>query len=210
MQTLRPFALGFVLALVALVPSRARAEGPLVMEEPRSGLHLEVPGGCAVKPAGDAACASFAASAHQAERFAVVVHDGALLSYSVAMFADPEPGTGEERAQKVVKSLGDAETSIVTYGGQPFLRAELHPSNGAAVCFVTIDDRPEVGIVMFASEPALADAMRLHADEVMRSSHRPGPPVRPRRVKTLLWGLAIPLLLLARLARRHLLRPRSR
>ena len=204
MQTLRVAALAIVLGLG---PGIAHAEA---MDEPRSGLHLDVPGACQVKPAGDAACAGFEASAHQAERFAVVLHDGGLLSYSIAMFADPEPGADEERAQRVVKSLGAMESSVVSYNGQSFLRAELHPANGAALCFVTVDDRPEVAIIMFASDPTQADAMRTHADEAMHTIHRTGPLAHrsPRRLKAFLWAVLIPLLLLGRFLRRHFARRR--
>ncbi|MDB4945177.1 MAG: hypothetical protein JWP97_4711 [Labilithrix sp.] len=173
--------------LLALRASPACA-APLAIDEPRSGIHLEVEGACLVKPAprgeAGAACASFAASAHQSERFAVVLGPDGLLSYSVAVFAEREAGRGEERARRVATALGSAvvgEPEAVTAGGTRFVRAELQTVGGAALAYVSVDGRPEVALVLFASEPGRRALMLAGAEQAMGTVRwagaDPAPPV---------------------------------
>jgi hypothetical protein len=153
----RPAVVRLVLMLGA-IGSRARADGALAIDEAKSGLHLDVEGACQVRPAdgGGAACESFAASAHKSDVFAVVLGPNGLLSYSVAIFADREPGSGEERA----------------FGGQRFLRARLEMANGAALCFITADQRAEVAVIMFAADREALATVELKAEAAMRTVRR--------------------------------------
>ncbi len=177
-------ALVLVVLLVIGLARSARADGPLVMDEPKSGFRLDVEGGCQVRPAdgGGAACQSFAASAHKSDVFAVVLDDAGLFAYSIAVFAEREPGSGEERARRVSKSMGESVTASptrVTLGGQPFLRTHLAMTNGAAICFITADQRPEVAVIMFASDREALAVMEPKADAAMRTVRRTGAPVVP-------------------------------
>jgi len=167
-----------LLFVVGRAPS-ARADPPLAMEEPRSGLHLDVDGACQVRPAdgGGAACQSFAASADKSDVFAVVLNDAGLLAYSIAIFAEREPGNGEDRARRVSKSLGEsvaASPAPVTFGGQTFLSTRLEMTGGAALCFITADDRPEVVVIMFASDRDAIAAVEPKAEAAMRTLRRAG------------------------------------
>ena len=173
------FVPGWVIVAAALLGAvgTARAEAPLVMDEPISGLHLAVEGACQVRPAdgGSAACRGFAASADKSERFAVVLGPSGLLIYSVAMFAERERGVGEARARLVAAKMGDSVVgtpAAVTYGEQAFLRAELRLTGGAALCFITADDSAEVAVIMFASAPESLSAMAPAADAAMHTIHR--------------------------------------
>ena len=170
---------GVVAVLVMLLGTGldARADGALAMDEAKSGLHLDVEGACQVRPAdgGGAACQSFAASADKSDVFAVVLGPNGLLSYSVAIFAEREPGSGEERARRVSKSMGEsvaASPAPVTFGGQPFLRTRLEMANGAALCFITADDRPEVAVIMFAADREALGAIEPKAEAAMRTLRR--------------------------------------
>jgi hypothetical protein len=170
-------ALFLMLGLTGL----AKADAPLVMDEPKSGLRLEVEGACQVRPAdgGGAACRDFAASADKSERFAVVLGPNGLLFYSVAMFADPEPGGGMTRARAVAAKMGEAVVGTpneVLHGGQRFLRAQLRTSNGAALCFITADEREEIAIIMFAGDPESFSAMEAKADAAMGTIRRTAKP----------------------------------
>lgn len=173
-----------VLVSVVGLARSARADGPLAMEEPKSGLHLDVEGACQVRPAdgGGAACQSFAASADKSDAFAVVLNDAGLFAYSVAVFAEREPGTGEERARRVSKSMGESVTAAptaVTFGGQPFLRTRLAMTSGAAICFVTADERPEVAVIMFATDREALAAVEAKAESAMRTVRRAAAPLAP-------------------------------
>lgn len=157
--------------------SPARAAAPLAMDEAKSGIHLEVEDACQVRPAdgGGAACQSFAASADKSDAFAVVLGPDGLLSYSIAIFAEREPGSGEERARRVSKSMGEsvaAAPAPVTFGGQPFLRTRLAMETGGAICFITADDRPEVAVIMFAGDREALAAVEPRADAAMRTLRR--------------------------------------
>jgi hypothetical protein len=170
---------GWVIALdlLAGLKGSARADAPLSMDEPTSGLHLEIEGGCQVRPAdgGGAACRDFAASADESERFAVVLGPKGLLLYSVAMFAEREQGVGVSRARLVSTKMGEAVVGTpaeVTYGGQRFLRTQLRTSNGAAICFITADESAEIAIIMFASDPEAFAAMEPRAETAMRTLRR--------------------------------------
>ena len=169
-----------LLAVVGLA-SPARADGSLAMDEPKSGLHLEVEGACQVRPAdgGGAACQSFAASADKSDVFAVVLNDAGLFAYSIAMFAEREPGTGEERARRVSKSMGESVAAVptsVTFGGQAFLRTRLEMANGAALCFITADDRAEVAVIMFAADREALASVEPKAEAALRTLRRAGAP----------------------------------
>lgn len=170
-----------VLGLV--VPTRharadARAAGAgLAMDELGSGVHLEVEGACQVRPAdgGGAECRSFAASADKSDVFAVVLGPNGLLFYSVAIFAARELGVGEARARLVSAKMGESVAGApiaVSYGEQAFLRTELKMTEGAAVCFITVDDTPEVAVVMFATALDSFSAMVPKADAAMRTFRR--------------------------------------
>ena len=166
-----------VLLFVVGRATSARADRPLAMEEPRSGLHLDVEGACQVRPVdgGGAACQSFAASADKSDVFAVVLNDAGLFAYSIAIFAETEPGKGDERARRVSKSLGAsvaASPAPVTFGGQAFLSARLEMKSGAAICFITADDRPEVAVIMFASDRAAIVEVEPKAVAAMRTLRR--------------------------------------
>ena len=171
-----------IVVAVLLGVGRARAEvpsaaAPLAMDEPKSGLHLEVAEGCQVRPedGGGAACRDFAASAHKSEAFAVVLGTNGLFFYSVAIFTEVELGVGEARARRVSASIGETVTGTpepVTYGEQRFLRSRLLTATGAAICFITVDDRPEVSIIMFASEPESLAGMEPKAEAAMRTLRR--------------------------------------
>ena len=174
-----------LLGMVLGASGRARADAgpaaPLALDEPRSGLHLEIEGACQVRPAdgGGAACQSYAASAHKSDVFAVVLDDRGLFVYSIAIFAERELGSGETRARLVSSKLGDAVSgapTTVSYGGERFVRAQLRMPNGAAVCFITADDRPEVAIVMFATDRTLVDAINPKLEAAMRTLRRTAPP----------------------------------
>lgn len=174
----RVIAMAIVLGVVGTARADASSGGaPLAMDEPRSGLHLEVEGACQVRPAdgGGAACQSFAASADKSELFAVVLGPKGLLFYSVAVFAEHEQGVGETRARAVSTKMGDSVVgtpTAVTYGEQPFLRTQLRTTNGAAICFITADDSPEVAVIMFATEPESLSAMEPKAEAAMRTLRR--------------------------------------
>jgi hypothetical protein len=166
-----------VVAIVLGTAAHARADAPLSMDEPKSGLHLEVDGGCQVRPedGGGAACQGFAASAHKSELFAVVLRPTGLLFYTVAVFAEREQGLGLPRARRVSTSLGDSVVGTpteVSYGGQRFLRTQLRTSHGAAICFITADESAEVAIVMFATDPESLSAMEPQAEAAMRTFRR--------------------------------------
>jgi hypothetical protein len=173
-------ALALLLAVLGLA-APARADGSLAMDEPKSGLHLDVEGACQVRPAdgGGAACQSYAASADKSDVFAVVLNDAGLFGYSVAMFAEREPGAGEERARRVSKSMGESVAAVpspVTFGGQAFLRTRLEMANGAAICFITADDRAEVAVIMFATDRDALSSVEPKAEAAMRTLRRAGAP----------------------------------
>jgi hypothetical protein len=174
-------------ALVVGLAGSARADAtpPLAMDEPKSGLHLSVEGGCQVRPAdgGGAACQEYAASADKSDVFAVVLGPKGLFFYSVAIFAERELGGGVERARRVSTAMGGSvfgTPSEVTYGEQQFLRTQLRMSNGAAICFISADDRSEVAVIMFATDTESLAAMEPKAEAAMRSLRRaPKPPDAP-------------------------------
>ncbi|MEA2750736.1 MAG: hypothetical protein QOI41_4879 [Myxococcales bacterium] len=189
MTCLRGSALVLVIALGMLLNgavARADAATPslLVLDEPKSGIHIELPGACLahVKNAamGRPTCPD-RAPAGESEALAVVGGDGGGdgkgAHYSVDIVVDEIAlDTGEDRAKRMTKELSEAMVeppTIVTFADQRFVRARLRWTNGGGVCFVTADDRKEAAAVIFLSLDAesAADVER-NADAAMATLRR--------------------------------------
>jgi hypothetical protein len=161
--------------------------GTLSLDEPKSGIHLDVEGACLARPldagtAGAATCPELAAGAVASDVMAVVAGDGGSPRYVVQIVTEaPRLGTGEERARRVAAELGDAVVeppTAVSFGEQHFLRVRLGPKKGPGVCFVTADDRSEVATVVFLAIDDGGDAdaaVEKKADVAMATLQRSAP-----------------------------------
>jgi hypothetical protein len=158
--------------------------GTLSLDEPKSGLHLEIEGACLVRPLdagqpGAATCPELIEGALDSAAVAIVVGDGGSARYSVTIVTDPlESGTGEERARRVAqKSAGDLvePPTVVTFADQRFVRGRLRGKESGGVCFVTADDRPEVAAIVFLAfdtDPAAVADVERKADLAMATLQR--------------------------------------
>ena len=189
MTCLRGCVFALVLVFGTLVNgavARADAGTPrvLVLDEPKSGVHIELPGACLAR-AKDAAmgtptCPDRAVPG-DTEALAVVGGDGEAegkgAHYSVDIVVEEIAfGSGEDRARRVAKELSEAlaePPTVVTFGEQRFVRARLRWTNGGGVCFVTADERKEVAGIIFLSLDAESVAqVEKHADVAMATLRR--------------------------------------
>jgi hypothetical protein len=185
-------ALALSLALVATA-TVARA-GEVLLYEPKSGLNMEIEGGCLARPldAGEpfeALCPVLALGIDHTDLTAVVRgDDGGVPDYTVDIVTDVlDRGTGEERARAQAARIGadlDEPPTVVTFRDQRFVRGHIRAeggTHGARIYFVTADERPQVTSIIFTDvDPEAVSEVERNADAVMRTVWRtPWSPASP-------------------------------
>lgn len=165
--------------------------GPRVaIDEARSKLRLEVDATCQPIASDEGTAGAVGMKCLVLERPHGGVPETVVLlaeAYSVEIVVRDEPGSGEERAQRVGRELcgpskpGDAP--LVSFAERRFVR--MPSLDGRALCFVTSDERPETATVLFRAldnallhslHPELEVDLAEEADAVMQTLRAPGAP----------------------------------
>jgi hypothetical protein len=127
-------------------------DGPRrAIDAPASGLHLEVDAVCEPRQedAGvtGATCPVVQPMSDVHKELVAIIAPG----YSVDVLTEyGHAGTGEERARRVAAELcasAEEPPVIVTFAARRFARAR--GAGALEICFVTADDRPDVGTIIF-------------------------------------------------------------
>jgi hypothetical protein len=164
-------------------PARADGGTPsrLAIDEPKSGLHLDVEGACLARirdaEAGTVTCPELAVRG-DSEAFAVVTGDGSAEGprYAVEILVETKLGTGEDRARRAAMEMDEALVEppiVVTYGDQRFVRAHFRAEDTRGLAFLAVDERPELATILFVSVDAdPAGEVEKRAEAVMTTVRR--------------------------------------
>lgn len=153
----------------------------LALDEPGSGLHLEVDGSCTRREIDRGMGAScpvlrYESEPGRLEGAAFVMGD----AYSVDLVSQ-ERGTrpANEVANELCGAAASEPTTVVTFADRRFVRARL-PAGGQ-ICFVTAEERPDVAAVLFReldpgmlpiTHPEFSLVLEREADAVMGTLRR--------------------------------------